>query len=241
MRTVNPPDIERPKKSGRCGEIIYGLDNNMAKQYHSTVQSIQASAIPNPPDSRPAIEPIFIGQSDGTVKSIIRVNETDGSSRYVSEQELDIYGRRKSKLETIIEMFPPGSICKIHMDDTVAYRTVIHGIEFSTIHLEPTLYIEFFNLEDIITMLVDTSLSQYPLIHRITIYEPGQIKSIDSSEVVEMSRELIKNEMLDIKRQIAALKDNLRQLNRLRNSRDLTSRLFSKIDRNYHALVQSLK
>ena len=56
-----------------------------------------------------------------------------------------------------------------------------------------------------------------------------------------MSRELIKNEMLAIKKQIAALKDNLRRLSRLRNSGDSTSRLFSEIDRKYRLFVQSLE
>ena len=239
MATVNPPDIERPKKYGRCGEIIHDLDNNMAE--HSTapqvygVHTSQTPVIPNPLNPRPAIDtvqPMSILQSDGTVKYVLPTQQS-------IHTDVRIY--LQAKFKTIIEMFPPGSICKIHMDDTVAYWTVIHRIELSTTHLEPALYIEFFNLEDIIAMLVETSLSQYPLIQMCSICDPGQIESIDSSEVVEMSRKLIKNEMLDIKRQITALKDNLRQLNRLRNSRDLTSRMVSEIEQEYQALVQSLE
>jgi hypothetical protein len=56
-----------------------------------------------------------------------------------------------------------------------------------------------------------------------------------------MSRELIKNEMLAIKKQIAALKDNLRQLSRLKNSEGSTSRLVSEIDRKYRAFARSLE
>lgn len=239
MTTVNPPDIKRSKKYGRYGEIIRDSDDNMTE--HSTaprVYGVQTSQVPvilNPLDPRPAIDivqPIPILQSDGTVKHVLPTQQSIHT---------DVRIHQQAKLKTIIEMFPPGSICKIHMDDTVAYRTVIHKIEFSTTHINPELYIEFFNLEDIIAMLVETSLSQYPLIHRLTIYDPGQIESIDSSEVAEMSKKIIKNEMLDIKRDITALKDNLRKLNRLRNSRDLTSRLVSEIDQNYSALVRSLE
>ena len=240
MATVNPLDIERPKKYGRCGEIIYDSDDNMTE--YSTAQKIygvhtdQVPVILNPLDPRPAIgtiiQPMSILQSDGTVKHVLPTQQPIHA---------DVRIHQQAKLKTIIEMFQPGSICKIHMDDTVAYRTVIHKIEFSTTHLNPELYIEFFNLEDIIAMLVETSLSQYPLIHRLTIYDPGQIESIDSSEVAEMSKKIIKNEMLDIKRDITALKGNLRQLNRLRNSRDLTSRLVSEIDQEYPALVRSLE
>lgn len=241
MATVNPPYIERPKKYGRCGEIIYDLGDNMAKKEYDNapkVYGVQTSQVPvilNPLDPRPAIDiihPMSILQSDGTVKHVLPTQQSIHT---------DVRIHHQAKFKTIIEMFPPGSICKIHMDDTVVYRTVIHGIEFSTTHINPELYIEFFNLEDIIAMMVETSLSQYPLIHRLTIYDPGQIESIDSSEVAEMSKKIIKNEMLDIKRDITALKDNLRQLNRLRNSRDLTSRLVSEIDQEYPALVRSLE
>lgn len=55
MATVNPLDIGRPKKYGRCGEIIHDSDDNMAKQYYydtdlqtDAVQTIQAPDIPNP-------------------------------------------------------------------------------------------------------------------------------------------------------------------------------------------------
>ena len=239
MATVNPPGIERFKKYGRYGEIIRDSDDNMTE--HSIapqVYGVQTSQVPvilNPLDPRPAIDtvqPMSILQSDGTVKHVLPTQQSIHT---------DVRIHQQAKFKTIIEMFPPGSICKIHMDDTVAYRTVIHRIEFSTTHINPELYIEFFNLEDIIAMLVETSLSQYPLIHRLTIYDPGQIESIDSSEVAEMSKKIIKNEMLDIKRDITALKDNLRKLNRLRNSRDLTSRLVSEIDQKYPALVRSLE
>ena len=240
MARVKPSHIERPKKLGRIRETIHELDDNIAKQYSTAPQvyGVQTSQVPvilNPLDPRPAIDiihPMSILQSDGTVKHVLPTQQPIHA---------DVRIHKQAKIKTIIEMFPPGSICKIHMDDTVAYRTVIHGIEFSTTHINPELYIEFFNLEDIIAMMVETSLSQYPLIHRLTIYDPGQIESIDSSEVAEMSKKIIKNEMLDIKRDITALKDNLRQLNRLRNSRDLTSRLVSEIDQEYPALVRSLK
>lgn len=241
MATVNPPDIERPKKYGRCGEIIHDLDYIMGKMEYDNAPKIygihtdQILVNPNPLNPRlpfDKVQPMTIRQSDGTVEHVLP-----------SQQSIhtDVRIHKQAKIKTIIEMFPPGSICKIHMDDTVAYRTVIHRIEFSTTHIEPELYIEFFNLEDIIAMLVETSLSQYPLIHRLTIYDPGQIESIDSSEVAEMSKKIIKNEMIDIKRDITALKDNLRKINRLRNSRDLTSRLVSEIDQEYPALVQSLE
>ena len=239
MATVNPPGIGRPKKYGRCGEIIRDSDDNMTE--YSTALKIygvhtdQLPVILNPLDPRPAIDiiqPMSILQSDGTVKHVLPTQQSIHT---------DVRIHQQAKFKTIIEMFPPGSICKIHMDDTDAYRTVIHKIEFSTTHLNPELYIEFFNLEDIIAMLVETSLSQYPLIHRLNIYDPGQIESIDSSEVAEMSKKIIKNEILDIKRDITALKDNLRKLNRLRNSRDLTSRLVSEIDQEYPALVRNLE
>ena len=250
MATVNPSYIERPKKYGRYGEIIRDLDDNMAEQDYDNapqVYGVHTTVISNPPVSQPAIDiihPISIVQSDGTVMSFFRVTEADGSSRYVSEQELDIYGRQKSKLDTIIEMFPPGSICKIYLPDIDPYRAIINKIEFSTVHLEPALHIDFFKLEDVLAMPDETSpdtLSQYPIMQSCVIYIPEQIENIDSSDAAEMPRELIKNEMLAIKKQISALKDNLRQLSRIRNSRDSTSRLFSEIDRKYHALVQSFR
>ena len=253
MARVKPSHIERPKKLGRCGENIHDLDYIMAKKEYvvnapqaDAVQTSQEPVIPNPLVPRPAIgtinHPMTIHRSDETVEHVlptqraIHITGSDGSSRYVPEWASDVRTHKHAKLKAIIEMFPSGSICKIHTCDTVAYQTVIHRIKFSTTHLEPVLHIEFFNLEDIIALLVDTSLSQYPLIHRLTIYDPGQIESIDSLEVAEMLRKLIKNEMLDIKRQIAALKDNLRQINRLRNSRDLASRLINEIDRTYRGL-----
>ena len=73
------------------------------------------------------------------------------------------------------------------------------------------------------------------------IYNLGQIEVIDSSDVAEMYREFIKNEMLVIKKQIAALKDNLRQLSRLKNSGVSTSGLVSEIDRKYRAFVRNLE
>ena len=73
------------------------------------------------------------------------------------------------------------------------------------------------------------------------IYNIGQIEVIDSSDVAEMYRELIKNEMLAIKKYIATLKDNLRQLSRLKNSGVSTSELFSEIDRKYRAFVRNLE
>ena len=250
MATVNPLNIERPKKSGHCGENIHDLEHIMAKKEYDNapkVYGVHTTVISNRPGSQPAIDiihPMSIVQSDETVKSFIRVNEADGSSRYVSEQELDIYGRQKSKLETIIEMFPPGFICKIYLPDIDPYWAIINKIEFSTTHLEPALYIEFFKIEDILVMPDETSpdtLSQYPIMQSCVIYIPEQIENIDSSDAAEMSRELIKNEMLAIKKRIAALKDNLRRLSRLRNSGDSTSGIFSEIDRKYHALVQSLE
>ena len=255
MATVNPPDIERPKKYGRCGEIIYDLDDNMAE--HSTapqgygVHTSQAPVIPNPLNPRPAIDtvqPMSILQLDETVKHVLPTQqpihvEADGSSRYVSERRTDVYGRRQSTLKMIIEMFPPGSICKIYLYDIGTVQAVIHGIKFSNIHLEPALYIEFFKLEDVLALPAETlpdTLSPYSIIQSCFIYEPRQIESINSSDAAETFREFIKNEMLAIKKQIAVLKNNLRQFSRLRNSRDSTSRLVSEIDRKYHALVQSL-
>ena len=255
MGRVIPPDIERPKKHERYGEIIHDLVDNMAKQYYDAawqadaVQTLQApGSLENPVPVN--IQPIPILQADGTIKYVlptqqpIPIAEADGSSRYVPGWGTDIYGRQQSKLKTIIEMFEPGSICKIHLDDTDAFQAVIHGIKFSTAHLEPALHIEFFKLEDVLAMPAETSpdtLSQYPVIQSCVIYNPGQIESIDSSDAAEMSRELIKNEMLAIKKQIAALKDNLRQLSRLRNSEGSTSRLVSEIDRKYRAFARSLE
>ena len=247
MATVNPTYIERPKKSGHCGENIHDLEHIMAKKEYDNapkVYGVHTTVISNPPVFQPAIEPICIEQSDGTVKSVIRVNEADGSSRYVSEQELDIYGRRKSKLETFIEMLPPGSICKIYLDDIGTVQVIIHRIKICTAHFEPALHIEFFKLKDVIAMPADASpdtLSHDLIMQSCVICNLGQIEIIDSSDAAEMSRELIKNEMLVIKKQIAALKDNLRRLSRLRNSRDSTSGLFSEIDRKYRLFVQSLE
>lgn len=150
----------------------------------------------------------------------------------------------KQNLRKLSRCFPPGSICKIHLPDIGTIQAVIHKIKFSTVHPNPSLQIEFFDLEDVLSLPAGTSLdtlSQYPIMEMRTIYDPGQIESIDSSEATEMSRETIKNEMLAIKKQIAALKDNLRQLSRLKNSGDSTSRLFSEIDRKYRLFVQSLE
>ena len=252
MGRVISPDIKRPKK---YGEIINDLD----EQYYNTapqanaVQTLQVPVILNPLDPRPAIDtihPIPIFQSDGTVKYVLPtqqptpIAEADGTSRFVLGLGTDIYGRQQSKLKTIIEMFPPGSICKIHLDNTDAFQAVIHEIKFSTANIDPALHIEFFKLEDVLAMPAETSLdtlSQYPAIQSCIIYNPGQIEGIDSSDAAEMSRELIKNEMLAIKKQIAALKDNLRQLSRLRNSEGSTSRLISEIDRKYRAFARNLE
>ena len=223
MGRVNPPDIGRPKKHGCYGEIIHDLVDNMVKQYHDiapqvdTVQTLQTPVIRNSLDPRPTIDTI---------------------------QTIDIYRRQKSKLKTIIEMFPSGTICKIHLDETDVFLAVIHGIKFSTDDLEPALHIDFFKLEDILALPAETSLdilSEYPVIQSCVIHNPGQIESIDSSDTAEMSRELIKNEMLAIKKQIAALKDNLRQLSRLRNSEGSTSRLVNEINWKYHAFVRNLE
>ena len=242
MATVNPPDIERPKKYGRCGEIIYDLDNNMAE--HSTAPQVygvhtdQIPVIPNPLNPRLAIDtvqPMSIVQSDGTVKYM---NSTQ------QPIHADVRIHRQSNLKTIIETFPPGSICKIYLDDMGTVQALIHRIKFSTAHFEPALHIEFFKLEDVFALpaeITPDTLSQYPIMQSCVIYNLGQIESIDSSDAAEMSRELIKNEMLVIKKQIATLKDNLRRLSRLRNSRDSTSGLVSEIHRKYQALVQSLE
>ena len=244
MATVIPPIIERPKKSGHCGEIINDLDVNMAKQYYYDnapkiygIHTDQIQVIPNPLNPRPPIDkdhPMSIVQSDGTVKYM---NSTQ------QPIHADVRIHRQSKLKTIIETFPPGSICKIYLDDMGTVQAVIHRIKFSTAHFEPALHIEFFKLEDVLTLPAETSLdtlSQYPIMQSCVIYNPEQIEIIDSSDAAETFREFIKNEMLAIKKQIAALKVNLRRLSRLRNSRDSTSRLVSEIYRKYHALVQSL-
>ena len=244
MATVNPPDIRRSKKYyRRNGEIIHDLDDNIERYYYDTasqvygVQTIQSPVIPNPLVPQPAIDivqPIPTLQSDGTVKHVLPTQQ----SIYA-----DVCIHRQSKLKTIIETFPPGSICKIHLPDVDTYQTVIYRIKFSTTHLDPVLYIEFFKLEDVLALPAETSpdtLSPYSIIQSCFIYEPRQIESINSSDAAETFREFIKNEMLAIKKQIAVLKNNLRQFSRLRNSRDLTSRLVSEIDRKYHALVQSL-
>lgn len=246
MATVNPPDIRRSKKYyGRNGEIIHDLDDNMAERYYYDtapqvygVQTIQSPVIPNPLVPQPAIDivqPIPILQSDGTVKYVLPTQQSIHA---------DVRIHRQSKLKAIIETFPPGSICKIHLPDVDTYQTVIYRIEFSTTHRDPVLYIEFFKLEDVLALPAETSpdtLSPYSIIQSCFIYEPRQIESINSSDAAETFREFIKNEMLAIKKQIAVLKNNLRQFSRLRNSRDSTSRLVSEIDRKYHALVQSLE
>lgn len=244
MATVNPSYIERLKKYGRCRENIYDLDDNMAKKGYDNapqVYGVQTSQVPvilNPLDPRPAIDtiqPMTIRQSDGTVEHVLPAQQS-------IHTDVRIY--MHAKLKTIIEMFPPGSICEIYLPDIDPYRAVIHKIEFSTVHLEPALHIDFFKLEDVLAMPDETSpdtLSQYPIMQSCVIYIPEQIENIDSSDAAEMPRELIKNEMLAIKKQISALKDNLRRLSRLRNSRDSTSRLFSEIDRKYHALVRSFR
>ena len=124
-------------------------------------------------------------------------------------------------------------------------QAVIHRIEFSNDdYLGPALHIEFFKLKDVLAMPAEASpdtLSHDLNMQSCVICNLGQIEIIDSSDAAEMSRELIKNEMLVIKKQIAALKDNLRRLSRLRNSRDSTSRLFREIDRKYRLFVQSLE
>jgi len=257
MGKVKAVEIKRPKKHGHYGEITHDLVDNMVKQYYDTVpqvdavQTLQAPVILNPLDPRPTIDtiqPIPIFQSDGTVKYVLPTQQSiptpEAKSRFVLGWGTDIYGRQQSNLKTIIEMFPPGSICKIHLDDTDAFQAVIHEIKFSTSDIDPALHIEFFKLEDVLAMPAETSpdtLSQYPAIQSCIIYNPGQIEGIDSSDAAEMSRELIKNEMLAIKKQIAALKDNLRQLSRLKNSEGSTSRLVNEINRKYHAFARSLE
>ena len=124
-------------------------------------------------------------------------------------------------------------------------QAVIHRIEFSNDdYLGPALHIEFFKLKDVLAMPAEASpdtLSQYMNMESCVIYNLGQIEVIDSSDVAEMYRELIKNEMLAIKKYIATLKDNLRRLSRLKNSGGSTSGLVSEIHRKYQALVQSLE
>ena len=227
MARVKPSHIERPKKLGRIRETIHELDDNMAK--HS-------------------IAP----QADGTDKYLllptqqtIYAEAADGSSKYVPVWASDVRTHRQSEFQTIIEMFPPGSICRIYLYDIGTVQAVIHGIKFSTNdYLGPALHIEFFNLKDVFALSAETSpdtLSQYPIMQSCVIYNLGQIESIDSSDAAEMCRELIKNEMLAIKKQIAALKDNLRRLSRLRNSRDSTSGLVSEIHRKYHTLIRNFR
>lgn len=245
MATVIPPIIERPKKSGHCGEIINDLDVNMAKQYYYDnapkiygIHTDQIQVIPNPLNPRPPIDkdhPMSILQSNRTDKHILSTQQSIHT---------DVRIHLQAKLKTIIEMFPPGSICKIYLDDMGTVQAVIHRIEFSTTHLDPALYIEFFKLKDVLALPAETSLdtlSQYPIMQSCVIYNPEQIEIIDSSDAAEMSRELIKNEMLAIKKQIAALKDNLRRLSRLKNSRGSTSGIVGEIDRKYHALARSLE
>lgn len=170
-------------------------------------------------------------QSDGTVKHMLSAQQPIHA---------DVRIHRHTKLMTIIETLPPGSICKIHLDYTSTAQAVIHKIKFGSMHLEPALHIEFFKFKDVLTMPADASpdtLSPYSIIQSCVIYEPRQIESIDSSDAAETFREFIKNEMLAIKKQIAVLKNNLRQLSRIRNSGDSASRLFSEIDRKYRGLT----
>ena len=163
MATVKPPVIERPKKSGRNRENIHDLDDNMAE--HSIapqvygVQTSQEPVIPNPLESRPAIDIIqsmSLLQSDGTDdKYLLPTQQTiyaeaDDSSRYFPVWASDVRTHQLSKFQTIIEMFPPGSICKIYLPDIDPYWAIINKTEFSTTHLEPALYIEFFKIEDIL-------------------------------------------------------------------------------------------
>ena len=262
MARVKPSHIERPKKLGRCGENIHDLDDNMAKQYYDTapqadaVQTSQEPVIPNPLVPRPAIgtinHPMTILQSDGTDKYLllptqqtIYAEAADGSSKYVPVWASDVRTHRQSTFKTIIEMLPPGSICKLYLDNIDAFQALIHRIEFSADdYLGPALHIEFFKLKDVLAMPAEASpdtLSQYMNIESCVIYNLGQIEVIDSSDVAEMYRELIKNEMLAIKKYIATLKDNLRRLSRLKNSGVSTSGLVSEIHRKYQALVQSLE
>ena len=141
-------------------------------------------------------------------------------------------------------MIPPGSICKIYLDDIGTVQAIIHRIKICTAHFEPALHIEFFKLKDVIAMPADASpdtLSHDLIMQSCVICNLGQIEIIDSSDVAEMYREFIKNEMLVIKKQIAALKDNLRQFSRLKNSGVSTSGLVSEIDRKYRLFVQSLE
>ena len=262
MARVKPSHIERPKKLGRCGENIHDLDYIMAKKEYvnapqaDAVQTSQEPVIPNPLVPRPAIgtinHPMTILQSDGTDKYLllptqqtIYAEAADGSSKYVPVWASDVRTHRQSTFKTIIEMLPPGSICKLYLDNIDAFQALIHRIEFSADdYLGPALHIEFFKLKDVLAMPAEASpdtLSQYMNIESCVIYNLGQIEVIDSSDVAEMYRELIKNEMLAIKKYIATLKDNLRRLSRLKNSGVSTSGLVSEIHRKYQALVQSLE
>ena len=258
MARVKPSHIERPKKLGRCGENIHDLDYIMAKKEYvnapqaDAVQTSQEPVISNALASRPAIgtinQPMSILQSDGTDKYLllptqqtIYAEAADGSSKYVPVWASDVRTHRQSTFKMIIETLPPGSICKLYLDNIDAFQAVIHRIEFSTDdYLGPALHIEFFKLKDVLAMPAEASpdtLSQYMNIESCVIYNLGQIEVIDSSDVAEMYRELIKNEMLAIKKYIATLKDNLRRLSRLRNSKDLASRLINEIDRTYRGLT----
>ena len=262
MARVKPSHIERPKKLGRCGENIHDLDYIMAKKEYvnalqaDAVQTSQESVIPNPLVPRPAIgtinHPMTIHRSDDTDKYLllptqqtIYAEAADGSSRYVPVWTSDVRTHRQSTFKMIIETLPPGSICKLYLDNIDAFQALIHRIEFSADdYLGPALHIEFFKLKDVLAMPAEASpdtLSQDMNIESCVIYNLGQIEVIDSSDVAEMYRELIKNEMLAIKKYIATLKDNLRRLSRLKNSGVSTSGLFSEIDRKYQALVQSLE
>jgi hypothetical protein len=252
MGKVKAVEIKRPQNYGHYGELINDLVDNMTKQYYDDTvpRSDDAQTTLRAPGSFETPIAIPVLQTDDAVRYILPtqpsmpIADADGTLIYVPGCGNDIYGQQQSKLKTIIEMFPSGSICKIHLDDTDAFQAVIHEIKFSTAHFQPALHIEFFKLEDVFAMPVESSsdtLSQYPVIQSCVIFNPGQIESIDSSDTAEMSRELIKNEMLAIKKQIADLKDNLRQLSRLRNSGGSTSRLFSEIDQKYHAFARRLE
>ena len=134
MARIKPSHIERPKKLGRCGENIHDLDYIMAKKEYvnapqaDAIQTSQEPVIPNPLVPRPAIgtinHPMTILQSDGTDKYLllptqqtIYAEAADGSSKYVPVWASDVRTHRQSTFKTIIEMFPPGSICRIYLYD----------------------------------------------------------------------------------------------------------------------------
>ena len=132
MPTVNPPYIERPKKSGHCGENIHDLEYIMAKKEYVNapqVYGVHTTVIPNPPVSQPAIgtinHPMTIHQSDGTVEHVlptqraIHITGADGSSRYVPEWASDVRTHRQSTFKMNIETLSPGSICKLYLDNII--------------------------------------------------------------------------------------------------------------------------